>query len=180
MQQFGLDYAAGLDWKQNWDDYVDVIRRCCKICAGAGLRYSMEALPFCYVANTASMLRMIDAVGSSTLGVNFDPSHLFPMGEIPNAAIYQLAGRIFHCHFSDNDGVTNAHWRPGQGKIDWTAVMKALRDTGFDDVISIELEDAPGVSRRGHGDAADSFMQETTMGADYVREICERLEIPLT
>ena len=79
--------------------------------------------------------------------MNFDPSHLFPVGETPHVVIYQLAERIFHCHFSDNDGTTNVHWRPGEGKIDWEAVLGALRDTGYDRVISIELEDVPSVSR---------------------------------
>ena len=43
--------------------------------------------------------------------------------------------------------MTNVHWRPGMGKIDWTAMFQALKDVGYDGVISIELEDVPGVSR---------------------------------
>jgi sugar phosphate isomerase/epimerase len=99
------------------------------------------------MSNTASMLRLIEHIDSNALGINFDPSHLFPVGETPHVVIYQLAERIFHCHFSDNDGTTNVRWRPGEGKIDWEAVLVALRDTGYDGVISIELEDVPGVSR---------------------------------
>ena len=37
---------------------------------------------------------------------------------------------------------------PGKGKIDWQAVLVALKDVGYNGVISIELEDVPGVSRR--------------------------------
>jgi sugar phosphate isomerase/epimerase len=66
--------------------------------------------------------------------------------KITNAMVYQLADRIFHYHFSDNDGLTNVHWRPGKGKIDWLDLMQALKDVGFAGVISIELEDVPGVS----------------------------------
>ncbi len=97
------------------------------------------------MSNAASMLRLIEHVQSDALGMNFDPSHLFPMGDMPHTVIYQLGDRIFHCHFSDNDGLTNVHWRPGKGKIDWTSVMRALKETGFDGTISIELEDVPGV-----------------------------------
>ena len=123
MQVFQVDYPAGLDWKRNWEIYVDSVRQCADIVQAAGLRYSMEPHPFRYMANTASMLRLIEHVKSPVLGVNFDPSHLFPVGEIPHAVIYQLRDRLFHCHFSDNDGTTNVHWRPGKGKIDWTAVL---------------------------------------------------------
>ena len=56
-----------------------------------------------------------------------EPSHLFPMGDLPHLAAYQLAGRVWHTHLSDNDGTTNAHWRPGKGKIDWGALLQALQ-----------------------------------------------------
>jgi len=188
MQEFSVDYPSDLNWKQNWDDYVDVVRRCCDICADAGLKYALEPHPFRYMSNTASMLRLIDHVGSDALGMNFDPSHLFPMGDIPHTVIYQLGDRILHCHFSDNDAMTNVHWRPGKGKIDWKAVMRALKDTGFDGVISIELEDVPGVSRgaaqvagvyKGNWDATDAFINENLAAVAYIRGICEELEISI-
>jgi len=179
MQVFQVDYPAGLDWKRNWEIYVDSVRQCADIVQAAGLRYSMEPHPFRYMANTASMLRLIEHVKSPVLGVNFDPSHLFPVGEIPHAVIYQLRDRLFHCHFSDNDGTTNVHWRPGKGKIDWTAVLVALRDVKFDGVISIELEDVPGVSRGRaaspgvyrHPTATDAFIKETLAAVYYIRKL---------
>jgi sugar phosphate isomerase/epimerase len=119
LQQWTVDIPSGLDWKKNWEDYVDVMRRCALICEDADLRYALEPHPYRHMSNTASMLRLIERVGSDALGMNFDPSHLFPVGETPHVVIYQLAERIFHCHFSDNDGTTNVHWRPGRGKIDW-------------------------------------------------------------
>jgi len=39
------------------------------------------------------------------------------------------------------------HFRPGKGKIDWASTMKALKDIGYDGVVSLEFEDIPGVSR---------------------------------
>jgi sugar phosphate isomerase/epimerase len=120
--------------------------------------------------------------------MNFDPSHLFPSGDIPHVVIYQLGKRIFHCHFSDNDGTTNVHWRPGKGKIDWTAVMKSLVDTGFDGVVSIELEDVPGVARgtaqvpgvyRDNRVATEAFDEENRASLAYIVAICERLAIPV-
>lgn len=188
MQEFMVDYPSHLNWKQNWEDYVEAMRRCCDICEDAGVRYALEPHPFRYMANAASMLRLIEHVKSDALGMNFDPSHLFPMGEIPHAVIYQLGDRILHCHFSDNDALTNVHWRPGKGKIDWTAVMRALQDTGFDGVISIELEDVPGVSRgsapvpgvyKGNWDATDTFIAENLASVAYIRRICEELNIPI-
>jgi sugar phosphate isomerase/epimerase len=188
MQEYSVYYPPGLDWKQNWEDYVDAVRRCCDICEDAQVRYALEPHPYRYMSNAASMLRLIDHVKSDALGMNFDPSHLFPMGDMPHTVIYQLGDRIFHCHFSDNDGMTNVHWRPGKGKIDWTAVMRALKETGFDGTISIELEDVPGVARgqaevpgvyKGNWDATDAFEEENRKAMAYIRGIAETLDIPL-
>jgi sugar phosphate isomerase/epimerase len=104
-----VDVPSGLDWKKNWEDYVDVTRRCASICEDADLRYALEPHPYRHMSNTASMLRLIEHVDSNALGINFDPSHLFPVGETPHVVIYQVAERIFHCQFSDNDGTTNVH-----------------------------------------------------------------------
>ena len=184
MQEFSVDYPSGLDWKQNWEDYVDAVRRCCDICEDAQVRYALEPHPYRYMSNAASMLRLIEHVKSDALGMNFDPSHLFPMGDMPHTVIYQLGDRIFHCHFSDNDGTTNVHWRPGKGKIDWTAVMRALKETGFDGTISIELEDVPGVARgqaevpgvyKGNWDATDAFEEENRKAMAYIKGIAADL-----
>lgn len=186
-QRFGIDYPRGLDWKGNWSVYVESVARAAEMSAAAGMRHSIEAHPFRWIADSASMMRMVEQVGSPHLGMNFDPSHLFPVGDLPHAVIYKLADRIFHCSFSDNDGESNVHWRPGKGKIDWQAVLDALWDVGYQGVISMELEDAPGVSysaRRnvpgGPGTpgpnpvATDEFATESVLGAQYIRALAEK------
>ncbi len=165
VQELKMEIPAGLDWDRNWQDFVDVVRRCAQACEEAGVRYALEPHPYRYMCNAASMLRLIEQVGSPALGMNFDPSHLFPCGEIPQVVIYQLGKRIFHCHFSDNDGVTNVHWRPGKGKIDWRAVLVALKSVGFDGVVSIELEDVPGVVSAGRA-VADHLRDTAGTGAE--------------
>ncbi len=182
MQKFQVDIPTDLNWQQNWLDYVDIMRQCCNLCEQAGIKYALEPHPFRYMANAASMLRLIEHVGSDSLGMNFDPSHLFPVGEIPHMVIYQLGDRIFHCHFSDNDAMTNVHWRPGKGKIDWEAVMIALKDVGFDGVISIELEDVPGVARSvsdlpAEWVASEAFDRENIASLRYIKDIGERVGI---
>jgi sugar phosphate isomerase/epimerase len=188
VQTFMVDLPSGLDWQQNWLDYVEALGRCVHFCEDAGVKLALEPHPYRYMSNAAGMLRLIDAIGSPALGMNMDPSHLFPCGELPHMVIYQLGKRIFHCHFSDNDSLTNVHWRPGEGKIDWEALLKALKDVGFNGVMSIELEDVPGVSRGvahtqgAYGaavHAAGAFDRENLLAVEYLTAICNKLEIPL-
>ena len=177
-QIWTLDVPPGLDWSANWAAYVETTRALCDICEALGLRYALESHPYRWICGALSMLRLIDHVGSPALGMNLDPSHMFPMGDMPHIAAYQLSGRIWHCHFSDNDGTTNAHWRPGKGKIDWHALLAALHDTGFIGTLSIELEDVPGVGHPGHT-ATEEFDVENRLSVEYLRAICADLRIPI-
>jgi sugar phosphate isomerase/epimerase len=176
LQEWGGDFAPDLNWRRNWDDYVQVVRRCCAICEDAGIRYALEPHPYRLMRNAASMLRLIDQVGSPALGMNFDPSHLFPMGELSEMVVYEVGDRIFHTHLSDNDGTSNVHWRPGKGKIDWRGVLRSLQAVGYDYVLSIELEDVPGVARAGQTSTA-AFDREVVLAKIYLSHLCEELGI---
>ena len=185
VQSFGVSLPSGLDWDGNYQHYVEAVRACADACEAAGAFYSIEPHPYAYVANTSGCLRLIEQVGGDALGINFDPSHTFPIGDFPNMSVYQLGSHIKHVHVSDNDAVTNVHWRPGQGKIDWVAMFRALKDVGYDGVVSIELEDVPGVSRGGadapgiyrNETATDAFVEENLAGVRYLKEVCEEVGI---
>jgi sugar phosphate isomerase/epimerase len=126
------------------------------------------------------LLRLFDKVSSPALGANFDPSHMFPCGDLPQVAVRELGSRIFHCHFSDNDGTSNAHWRPGRGKIDWGQTLVALREVGYDGVISIELEDVPDRANRNMVTAGPRFDYENTESCRYLRDAAKQHNITLT
>jgi len=178
----------GVDWDQNFHDYVEALRACAEICAAAGVKMSVEPHPGRYLANHDGALRLLEHVNHPAMGINFDPSHTFPIGDFPNITVYRLNKHIIHLHCSDNDGVTNVHWRPGMGKIDWVAMFQALKDIGYDGTVSIELEDVPGVSRGARSTApgvfrnitaTEEFVAETVAGMNYLKGICKDLGIPV-
>jgi sugar phosphate isomerase/epimerase len=184
VQLFTVDVPSGLDWDQNWKDYIAGLKECAAYAEQAGVRYSIEPHPFRYGANTEGLLRILEAVDSPAMGINLDPSHLFPAGDIPHVAAERLGKRIIHCHFSDNDGETNVHWRPGKGKIDWEKLLIALRDNGFDGVISLEFEDVPGVSRgvrdvpgvyKGNSEATEEFVEEYKLGLAFLTDLANKV-----
>jgi sugar phosphate isomerase/epimerase len=180
VQMFTVDMPADLPWKKNWDEYVSAIRECAEYAGSAGVKYSLEPHPFRYGANTEGLVRLLEAVDSPHLGINFDPSHLFAVGDVPHVSVYRFEGKVLHCHFSDNDGSTNVHWRPGKGKIDWESILLSLKDTGFDGVISLEFEDIPGVSRpsrnipgayKPHEIASEGFEKEYKIALSWLTEL---------
>jgi sugar phosphate isomerase/epimerase len=98
---------------------------------------------------------LFEAVPSPALGLSFDPSHLVWL-HIPNIpdVIRAYGARIYHFDAKDTEilpavlarqGILGSGWwryrLPGLGALDWRAVLSALKDTGYDGVISIENED---------------------------------------
>jgi sugar phosphate isomerase/epimerase len=178
-QLWTVDVEEGLDWERGWEEFVQTVRQVLAVVEDAGLRYAMEPHPYRYVASADGLLRLTDHVPSPALGINYDPSHTFPCGDMPHVAVYRLGRRVFHCHFSDNDGLTNAHWRPGMGKIDWRALLKALHDIGFDGTLSIELEDVPDVATPQRA-AGPRFDEEMRRSREYLLQVSEGLGIEWT
>lgn len=107
---------------------------------------------------------MFRRIPSKNFGLNLDPSHLVWQFIDYIDVIPEFKDRIFHVHAKDTEvfedkfkryGVFNrqlytgthgefGYWRyrmPGMGNVDWGKFIKALKDNGYDGVISIEHED---------------------------------------
>jgi sugar phosphate isomerase/epimerase len=176
-QEWTASVDTKWDWKSEYDHVVESFSRACEIAAASGLRVAVEPHPYRWVNSAQSMWRLLERTGSPNLGLNFDPSHLFPSGDMPHYTVLTLGDRIFNTHFSDNDGQTNAHWRPGRGKIDWTRVLSALDSIGYSGPLTLELEDAPGASHWTHPEEATSVLdQELALSISYLHELREKIK----
>lgn len=116
------------------------------------------------VYNTETMIRLRDAAGE-TVGANYDPSHMMWMGGEPLAGVRRLGEAIYHVHAKDTridransdpntlletktaDRVAERSWNYvtlgyGHGEQWWREFVTLLAQAGYDDVLSIEHEDA--------------------------------------
>lgn len=64
------------------------------------------------------------------LRVCFDANHLFREKEAD--FIRKIGKKIATTHISDRDDINERHWLPGEGIVDWVAVMDALEEVGYD------------------------------------------------
>ena len=81
----------------------------------------------CLGRNSSEMLELIAA--NDKLRVCFDTNHLLTENIV--AFIQKLGDRIVTIHVSDCDFINERHWLPGEGKIDWQALLKALREADY-------------------------------------------------
>ena len=129
-----------------------------------GIKVAIELHPGFLAYNTDSFNKLRE-IGGETLGVNFDPSHLFWQGMDPLVCVRDLGDAIYHVHAKDTwldkpnialNGVLdtkpytdeiNRSWifrtvGFGHGQEFWRSLMSELRLAGYDGVISIEHEDS--------------------------------------
>ena len=89
------------------------------------------------------MLAFLQEVGlPETVRANCDISHL-NLVHTPPADVARLAGWIEHVHLSDCDGRVHGDLPPGRGVTPIAEYLAPIRDTGYDGVVSIELEYSP-------------------------------------
>ena len=96
-----------------------------------------------------------------------------PVSKTPDAAAFAtaLAGKdfpIFEMHLHNNDGVEDVHWFLEQGGMDIPAVAKALKEMGFNGVLTVES--APGFRFECRGKDADEGIGRTL---EYWKRCCE-------
>ncbi len=151
--------------RYQWDDCIipywrDLVRFANNLGIG---KLCLELHGHQAVYNVQTLLRLRDAVGE-TVGANYDPSHPLWMGADPIAAVRKLGSAIYYVHAKDAriepiptaiDGVLDARppnhyadraWNYitlgyGHGETWWRQFCTALKQVGYDDVLSIEHED---------------------------------------
>ena len=159
------EYGELLEWQ--WSEKViPYWREQAAVATKHGVKLGFEMHPGFVVYNPGTLLRLRDACGEA-IGANLDPSHLFWQGIDVEVAIAELGrqGAIFHTHAKDTaihpanaalNGVLDTvplgevgrrSWifrtvGYGHSELDWRRILSALRLAGYDDVLSIEHEDA--------------------------------------
>lgn len=96
----------------------------------------------CNTATGAEAAKVLSAVQSPSLMLNWDPGNAAAAGEVPYPDGYKLLpkDRIGHCHCKDAVTKGKKHeWAPmGGGLIDWAGQFRALKADGYRLGVSLE------------------------------------------
>ncbi|MBQ9806001.1 MAG: sugar phosphate isomerase/epimerase [Clostridia bacterium] len=99
---------------------------------------AVEILPRTCLLNTAAeAIEIIDSMASEQIKVCVDVNHF--LQEPAEEGVLALGNRIVTTHISDHDYENERHWLPGQGKINWNALIGALEKIGYTGVFNYEV-----------------------------------------
>jgi L-ribulose-5-phosphate 3-epimerase len=120
----------------------DKLRETAEKARGKGIILVLENEPACNTATGAEAAKVLTAVQSPALMLNWDPGNAADAGEVPYPDGYKLLpkDRIGHCHCKDVVRKGNkAEWAPmGGGLIDWAGQFRALKQDGYHLAVSLE------------------------------------------
>ena len=103
------------------------------------VRLVVELLPrTCLGRTVAELEELLDGLDRETFGVCLDTNHnMDRWAEMPDCA-RALGDRLWELHISDYDGVDEKHQMPGEGVLDWGAIVAALRTIGYNGPFNYE------------------------------------------
>lgn len=142
---------------------------------------AIEEFPCQMVYNPETLWRLRNAV-DPIIGINLDPSHLIALGADPIASARALKGAIYHLHgkdariergiadinglpeWKDVSDVENRTWNYvavgcGKGLQWWKEFFSVCRMLGYDDYVSLEMEDLTMSKEAGVLTSVDALKQ---------------------
>lgn len=139
-------------------------------CARLGIRCVLEnKLPHLLFGRTSDILWILDALESTDVGVCLDTGHaslsrdLLPL-------VHKISGHLKMIHAHDNLGNRDDHLPPGDGRILWEPLLRALDAASFSGAIILELAAASTVTET---------MANAVRGRAYLREVSRRVSLAL-
>ncbi len=162
---------VGRDWtrsiQENWPRFLAVWGDLISYAEDNGIRIAIENCPMLFTAdewpggkNLASSpaiwRRMFEDIPSPSFGLNYDPSHQLWQQMDYIAPLKEFSSRIFRVHLKDvavdrrrldDVGILayplqfHSPKLPGRGDIDWASFLAALKNSGYDGPICVEVED---------------------------------------
>ncbi len=122
------------------DMFVAGLNESLKIAEEVGVALLVEPEPTLLIERSDEFLELAERIDSPMFGLNFDVGHAFCVADPLPESIAKMAALTRHYHVEDiaADRV-HQHLIPGQGAVDFPSVMSAIRDTGYDGFITVEL-----------------------------------------
>jgi sugar phosphate isomerase/epimerase len=136
----GGPIATGQSRQEAIDLFVEVLKPLAEHADRLGVMLLIEPEPGLLLETTDQYLEVAERLSAPSIGLNFDVGHAFCVGEDLPRAIAKLAPQIRHYHVEDIAATrVHHHLVPGTGAIDFAEVMAAIRATGYDGWLTVEL-----------------------------------------
>src|SRR5262249_49970777 len=136
----GGPLAPGQSRQQAIDLFVEVLKPLAEHAHSLGVMLLIEPEPGLLLETTDQYLEVAERLNAPSIGLNFDVGHAYCVGEDLPRGIARRPPPTRHYHLEDIAASrVHHHLVPGAGAIDFAEVAKAIRRTGYDGWLTVEL-----------------------------------------
>ncbi|MGD2143591.1 MAG: sugar phosphate isomerase/epimerase family protein [Anaerolineae bacterium] len=162
-------------YKAEWDNAVNSTRRAATYAAARDVLLALEPInryETFLVTNVNQALEFLNDVGADNLKLHLDTFHMNIEEPDLAAAVRQAGDLLMNMHVSDSNREA-----PGRGHIDFTALMQALNEVGYEGALALEPV-PPGsdpllATKMSHNlSLRDTYAQE---GISYLKRVEQSL-----
>ena len=137
--------------EQSLRELIASLKELSKMAGDHGVTLCVKAHVGAAMHDTASTLRVLEAVDSPAFGLDMDPSHIHRAGENPVEALAAVVARIRHVHIRDCKGRQQNPGKPemqanGRGDIDLLGFIRVLHQAGYTGAVDLEVIGAKAYS----------------------------------
>jgi sugar phosphate isomerase/epimerase len=130
----------GRKWSDCLKLFVEMLKPVVEHAEKVGVPLLVEPEPDLLIETADQYLEFAKHFNTPYLGLNFDIGHFYCVKDEPAPTVHKLAKLIRHVHLEDIAATrVHHHLIPGEGVIDFAATLKALKDVGYTDWVTIEL-----------------------------------------
>jgi sugar phosphate isomerase/epimerase len=139
-----VNTAIGGHWseEENEDAFMQNIGELADAARDAGVVVALE-IHGDIMASGAVTRPLMERIGRDEIRVNYDTANCEFYGDVAAVDdVPSIVSYVAHCHLKDKVGGAR-HWdfpAPGEGHVDFRAVLDAFRAGGFDGPYSVEIE----------------------------------------
>ena len=122
--------------EQAWDWSRDALSVIAEAAADMGVTVVVEptSADSNLVESCDGALRMMRECGRRNVKVMFDTYHALYRNEVPTDYVYRMGKDLDHVHLADAGRAA-----PGDGRVDYQALVASLIDVGFDGYLTMEI-----------------------------------------
>jgi sugar phosphate isomerase/epimerase len=136
----GGPLAPGQSRAQAIDLFVEVLKPLAETAHQLSVLLLLEPEPGLLLETTDQYLEVAERLNAPSIGLNFDVGHAYCVAEDLPRAIAKLAKHTRHYHVEDIAASrVHQHLVPGTGAIDFAEVIAAIKNTGYDGWLTVEL-----------------------------------------
>ncbi len=136
----GGPVEPGGSWAAALEVFVEELKPVAEHAEKEGVLLLVEPEPGLLIETAEQFEEFMRHVDSPAVGLNFDVGHMYCVGEDPASSLRRLARFVRHVHLEDIAATrVHQHLVPGDGAIDFPAVLRALRDVKYTGWVTVEL-----------------------------------------